>query len=86
MKQTLRHRDEKWGIFIICYILISVFKGYNLKHHYAQKHDSKFNAYIGMCCKDKVVVLKEVYIQQRIVNNVTAQSESIVKASYIVRN
>ncbi|KOC58986.1 General transcription factor II-I repeat domain-containing protein 2, partial [Habropoda laboriosa] len=70
---------------LTCRVFTPVFKEYNLKRHYAQKHASKFDAYQGMCRKDKVAVLKKGFIsQQKFFNNVTTQTESIVKASYFV--
>ena len=57
--------NEKWtdvyffvetnnmALCIICKEIMSVFKDYNLKRHYMQKHAAKFHAYQGMFRKDK---------------------------------
>ena len=58
--------NEKWtddyffveantkAICLICREFVLVFKDYNLKKHYTQKHSVKFIAYQGMCRKDKI--------------------------------
>ena len=62
-----------------------VFKDYNLKRHYVQKHAAKFNAYEGLCPKNKTAELKKsLFSQQKIFQKVTTQKGSIVKASYVV--
>ncbi|XP_023227897.1 general transcription factor II-I repeat domain-containing protein 2A-like [Centruroides sculpturatus] len=91
--------NEKWtedyfflevkgeALCLICRVSIPVFKEYNLRRHYAQKHASKFDAYQGMCRKDKVMVLKKDLIsQQKVFSNVTTQTDSFVKASFVVAN
>ena len=64
--------NEKWtddyffveanskALCLICREFLQVFKDYNLKRHYMQKHATKFNAYEGLCRKDKIVELKKV--------------------------
>ncbi|XP_067123968.1 general transcription factor II-I repeat domain-containing protein 2-like [Centruroides vittatus] len=72
---------------LICCVSIPVFKEYNLRRHYAQKHASKFDAYQGMCRKDQVMVLKKSLIsQQKVFSNVTTRRESFIKASFVVAN
>jgi hypothetical protein len=44
---------------LICREFVPVFKDYNLKRHYTQKHAAKFSAYQGMCRKDKITELKK---------------------------
>lgn len=41
------------ALCLICKEIMSVFKDYNLKRHYMQKHAAKFHAYQGMFRKDK---------------------------------
>ena len=49
------------------------------------KHAAKFNAYEGLCHKDKIAELKKsVSSQQKLFQKVTTQVDSIVKASYLV--
>ena len=45
---------------------VQVFKDYNLKRHYMQKHAAKFNAFEGLCCKDKIVELKKSVFSTKI--------------------
>ena len=45
---------------LICREFVQVFKDYNLKRQYIQKHAAKFSACEGLCCKDKIVKLKKV--------------------------
>ena len=63
--------NEKWtdeyffvetnnmALCLICKEIMSVFKDYNLKRHYMQKHAAKFGSYRGVLCKDKIVKLKK---------------------------
>ena len=44
---------------------VQVFKDYNLKRHYMQKHAAKFNAYVGLCRKDKIVDLEKSLSSQQ---------------------
>ena len=62
---------------------MELFKGYNFKWHYMQKHAAKFNAYEGLCHKDIIVELKKVcLLNKKLVQKVSTQGVSIVKASY----
>ena len=45
------------ALCLICREFVQVFKDYNLKRHYMQKHATKFNAYEGLCRKDKIAEL-----------------------------
>ena len=70
----------------ICLIfreLIPVFKDYNMKRHYTQKHTAMFGQYQGMCCKNKIVELKRSMSCEKSFLNETT---SIVTASYVVAN
>ena len=50
-----------------------------------QKHAAKFNAYVGLCRKDKIVELeKSLSSQQNFFQKVTTWAVSIAKASYAV--
>ena len=48
------------GTVLISREFVQVFKDYNLKRHYMQKHAAKFNVYKGLHHKDKIVELKKV--------------------------
>ena len=61
---------------------VQVFKDYNLKRHYMQKHAAKFNEYEGLCDKDKWTE-KILPSQQKFFQKVATQVDSIVKASYV---
>ena len=64
---------------------MQVFKDYNLKRHYIQKHAAKLKAYEGLCCKDKIAELKKcLSSQQTFFQKVTMWADSILKASYMV--
>ena len=47
------------ALCLICREFVQVFKDYNLKRHYMQKHAAKFNMYEGLCHKDKTAGLKK---------------------------
>ncbi|XP_041419118.1 general transcription factor II-I repeat domain-containing protein 2-like [Xenopus laevis] len=73
------------ALCLICGEYVQVFKDYNLKRHYMQKHAAKFSVYQGMCRKDKAMELKKsLSSQQNLFKKVITQTESIVKASYVV--
>ncbi|XP_041442018.1 general transcription factor II-I repeat domain-containing protein 2-like [Xenopus laevis] len=73
------------ALCLICGEYVQVFKDYNLKRHYMQKHAAKFSVYQGMCRKDKAMELKKsLSSQQNFFKKVITQTESIVKASYVV--
>ena len=88
--------NEKWTddyVFVeanskaLCLIyteFVQVFKDYNLKRHYMQKHVAKFNAYEGSCGQDNSRTEKSLSSQQKIFQNVTTWVDSTVKASYVV--
>lgn len=91
--------NEKWteeyffieskskALCLICNDFIPVFKDYNLKRHYVQKHDSKFGKYQGECRKDKILELKKGFLAQQSFFNPTAtQTDAQVEASYVVAN
>jgi len=62
-KWTDEHILDKTNNMTLCAIckeIVSIFKDYNLKRHYVQKHIAKFDAYEGMFCKDKIMELKKV--------------------------
>ena len=48
------------ALCFICREFVQVFKVYNLKRHYMQKHAAKFNVYEGLFCKDKIEEVKKV--------------------------
>ena len=48
------------ALCLICRKFVQVFKDYNLKRYYMQKHAAKFNEYEGLCDKDKIVGLIKV--------------------------
>ena len=70
--------NEKWtddyffveanskALCLTCRGFVHVFKDYNLKRHYMQKHAAKFDAYEGLCCKDKIAELKKVCLLNKI--------------------
>ncbi|XP_075053814.1 general transcription factor II-I repeat domain-containing protein 2-like [Mixophyes fleayi] len=75
------------AICLICKELVPVFKNYNLKSHYLTRHGAQFSVYEGMCRKDKITELqKKLASEQNYFKKVLIQSDSIVKASYVVAN
>lgn len=78
---------NKKALCLICREIVAVFKEYNLRRHYMQKHAAKFEAFQGMIRKDKVAELrKSLSSQQKFFKKATTQADSIVKASYVVAN
>lgn len=91
--------NEKWtndyffveinnkALCLICRESVAVFKEYNLNRHYVQKHASRFDTYQGMIREDKVAELRRsLSSQQKFFKKVTTQSNSFIKASYVVAN
>lgn len=89
--------QEKWSnlyffvniknkpVCLICNESVSVMKEYNLKRHYDAKHASKMDAIQGQFRLDKLRDLKKkLENQQYSFTRSNADSESIVKVSYII--
>lgn len=89
--------NEKWtaeyffiemkngALCLICKETISVFKDYNLKRHYLQKHATKMDSYQGFFRKQKILELKTCLSSQQLnIKKATSESLTVTKASYIV--
>lgn len=75
------------ALCLICRDFVPVFKDYNLKRHYSQKHATKYDAYLGICRKDKITELKKgLSSEQNFFKKTATQNSNIVKASYVVAN
>ena len=71
---------------LICNSCISVPKEYNVKRHYAN-HKKAYDAYTGKMRDDKLLELKNsLKRQQTVFIKLNNESESAVKASYILSN
>jgi hypothetical protein len=72
-------------VCLICKETVSLYKEYYIKRHYDTKHASSYDKFEGQFRKDKVSELKtKLSGQQLIFKNMSAQSESLAKASYAV--
>jgi hypothetical protein len=89
--------NEKWtaeyffiemknvALCLICKETISVFKNYNLKRHYLQKHAAKMDSYQWFFRKQKILELKTCLSSQQLNNKkAISESHSVTKASYVV--
>jgi len=89
--------NEKWtaeyffiemkngALCLICKETISVFKDYNLKRHYLQKHATKMDSYQGFFRKQKILELKTCLSSQQLnIKKATSESLTVTKASYVV--
>lgn len=89
--------NEKWtveyffiemknlALCLICKETISVFKDYNLKRHYLQKHATKMDSYQGIFRKQKILELKTCLSSQQLnIKKTTSESLVVTKASYVV--
>ena len=55
---TFFSKTNSMALHLICKEIVSVFKDYNLKRHYLQKHAARFDAYQRTLHKDKITELK----------------------------
>jgi len=51
---------------LICKEFVQLFKNYNLKRHYTQKHAITYDVFIGICRKNKITELKTNLSSQQI--------------------
>ena len=73
------------ALCLICKKTISVFKDYNLKRHYLQKHATKMDSYQGFFRKQKILELKTCLSSQQLnIKKATFESLIVTKASYVV--
>jgi len=73
------------ALFLIYKETISVFKDYNLKRHYLQKHATKMDSYQGFFRKQKILELKTCLSSQQLnIKKATSESLTVTKASYVV--
>jgi hypothetical protein len=77
--------EIKNGALCLCKEIISVFKDYNLKRHYLQKHATKMDSYQGFFRKQKILELKTcLFSQQLNIKKANSESLTVTKASYVV--
>jgi len=80
-------QEKTKALCLICREYIPVFKIYNLKRHYTQKHAITYDTYVGKCRADKLSELKkDLASQQTLLKKAVNNPVNVVKASYVVAN
>jgi hypothetical protein len=73
------------ALCLICKETISVFKHYNLKRYYLQKHATKMDFYQEFFRKQKILELKICHSSQKLdIKKASSESITVTKASYVV--